>query len=154
MKSNNLLKNVDIKNCICFYFDGSLSINDFDLQNILLDEKLHEKKKKFNVWCGIQNSIRCKTFTYNFDKVDRYIRRYSETKYLSLFHSDVKKRISDRIRYILMVKSNTSDIYYDKYTQIKIISDDDLHLEITLNMYNVVMLITSAFYKNHNHHYY
>ena len=53
-----------------------------------------------------------------------------------------------------MVKSNTSDIYYDKYTQIKIISDDDLHLEITLNMYNVVMLITSAFYKNHNHHYY
>ena len=45
MKSNNLLKNVDIKNCICFYFDGSLSINDFDLQNILLDEKLHEKKK-------------------------------------------------------------------------------------------------------------
>ena len=46
MKSNNLLKNVDIKNCICFYFDGSLSINDFDLQNILLDEKLHEKKKK------------------------------------------------------------------------------------------------------------
>ena len=53
-----------------------------------------------------------------------------------------------------MVKSNTSDIYYDKYTQIKIISDDDLHLEITLNMYNVVMLITSDFYKNHNHHYY
>ena len=31
---------------VCFYFDGSLSINDFDLQNILLDEKLHEKKKK------------------------------------------------------------------------------------------------------------
>lgn len=50
MKSNNLLKNVDIKNCICFYFDGSLSINDFDLQNILLDEKLHEKKKKNSMY--------------------------------------------------------------------------------------------------------
>lgn len=47
-----------------------------------------------------------------------------------------------------MVKTNTSDIYSDKCRQIRIISDDDLHLEITLNMYDVVMLITSAFYKN------
>ena len=34
---------------MCFYFDGSISINDFDLENILLDEKLHEKKLMYDV---------------------------------------------------------------------------------------------------------
>ena len=37
--------------------------------------------------------------------------------------------------------------------KIKINCDDDLHLEETLNMHNVVMLIESAFNKNHNHYF-
>ena len=41
-----------------------------------------------------------------------------------------------------MLKSITSDIYFDKYTQIKNILDDDLHSEKILNMYNVVIIIT------------
>ena len=42
-----------------------------------------------------------------FDIVDEYIRKYDETKYLALFHSDEQhERIFDRIRYLIMLKSN------------------------------------------------
>ena len=46
-----------------------------------------------------------------------------------------------------------SDIYSHKYMKIKINSDDDLSLEKSLNMENVVIFIRSAFNKNHNHYY-
>ena len=53
-----------------------------------------------------------------------------------------------------MLKSNTLDIYHHKYTKIKINSDNDLPLEKTLNMNNVVILVKSIFSKNQNHCYY
>ena len=53
-----------------------------------------------------------------------------------------------------MLKSNMSDVYSHKYMEIKINSDDDLPLEKSLNMENVVIFIRSAFNKNHNHYYY
>ena len=37
MESNNKLKEIDIRNLIC-YFDDIIKIGDFDLNNILLDE--------------------------------------------------------------------------------------------------------------------
>ena len=44
-----------------------------------------------------------------------------------------------------MFKSNISDIYSLEYTKIKIISDDDLRLKKTLNMQNVVIIISCVF---------
>ena len=38
--------------------------------------------------------------------------------------------------------------------KIKINSDDDLLLEKTLNLHNIVIFIKSIFSKNHNHYYY
>ena len=32
--------------------------------------------KMFNSWCCMQNSVWCKSFTYYFDKVDEYIKKY------------------------------------------------------------------------------
>ena len=39
MESNNLLKEIDIENRTCYYWDDVININDLDLDNILLDEK-------------------------------------------------------------------------------------------------------------------
>ena len=45
-----------------------------------------------------------------FDKIDGYLRKYDGTNPLALFHYDGKhERISDRIRYLIMLKSNTLD---------------------------------------------
>ena len=38
MVSNDKLKEIDIKNCMCYYFDDIIKIEDFDLDNILIDK--------------------------------------------------------------------------------------------------------------------
>ena len=48
MKSNKL-KEVDIKNRICYYFDHIIDSNDFDLDNLLLVEKSHETMSIYDV---------------------------------------------------------------------------------------------------------
>ena len=35
----NNLKEIDIKNCTCYYFDDIIKIEEFDFDNILLDEE-------------------------------------------------------------------------------------------------------------------
>ena len=39
MEINDELKEIDIKNCTCFYFNDIINIEDFDFNNILIDEK-------------------------------------------------------------------------------------------------------------------
>ena len=39
MESNDELKEIDIKNCTCYYFDDIIKIEDFDFDNILINEK-------------------------------------------------------------------------------------------------------------------
>ena len=42
MDNNDELKEIDIKNCTCYYFDDIIKIEDFNLDNILTDEKSYE----------------------------------------------------------------------------------------------------------------
>ena len=39
MESNNWLKEIDIKNRTCYYFNNIVKIEDFDFDHILIDEK-------------------------------------------------------------------------------------------------------------------
>ena len=75
-----------------------------------------------------------KALRSSFDKVDGYFRRYDSTNYLALFYSD--ERLFERNRYLLMLKSNISDVCCHKNVKTKIIADDDLPLEKTLNLHN------------------
>ena len=42
MESNDQLIQIDIKNRTCYYFDDLIRIEDFNLDNILIDEKSYE----------------------------------------------------------------------------------------------------------------
>ena len=42
MESNKSLQEIDIKNRTCYYFNDIIQIEDFDLDNILIDEKSSE----------------------------------------------------------------------------------------------------------------
>ena len=42
MESNDKLKEIDVKNRTCYYFKDIIRIEDFDLDSILIDEKLCE----------------------------------------------------------------------------------------------------------------
>ena len=39
MRSKDELKKIDIKNCMCYYFDDIMTVQDIDSRNILLDKK-------------------------------------------------------------------------------------------------------------------
>ena len=39
MESKDELKEIDIKNCTCYYFDDIMRVRDVDFDNISLDEK-------------------------------------------------------------------------------------------------------------------
>ena len=49
MESNNKLKEIDIKNRTCYYFDDIVKIKGFDLGNSLTDEKSYENILVYNI---------------------------------------------------------------------------------------------------------
>ena len=82
--------------------------------------------KIFMTMHTLQNLLRV-----TFVKMDWYFRKYDKTKYLILFPFDEKYETAfDIIRYLIMLKSNIWDVYFDAYIEIKINSGDDLPLNI------------------------
>ena len=49
MDSNSELKEIDIKNRTCCYFDNIIKIEDLDLDNVLIVEKLYENILVYNI---------------------------------------------------------------------------------------------------------
>ena len=49
MKGNEKLKETDIENRTCYHFDDIIEIKDFDVDNILKDEK--KKKTRLKMKC-------------------------------------------------------------------------------------------------------
>ena len=53
--------------------------------------------------------------------------KYDGTKYLAFFYSNEEyDRIFDRIRYLITLKNNITDVHFHKYMKIEINSDDNL----------------------------
>ena len=119
------------------YFDDIINVNDFDLNNILFDEKSYKYFLFYEV--AYNTSYGAKPLYITFDKIYGYIKKYDKTKYLGLFYSDERN--------IIMLKSNILDVYFHKYMKININSDDDLTSEKSLNIHNLVIFIKSAFLK-------
>ena len=49
MDSNDELKNTDIKNLTCYYFDDIIKIVDFNLDNSLKEEKSYNNIFVYNI---------------------------------------------------------------------------------------------------------
>ena len=49
MKSNDGLKQTDIKNHTCYYFGDIININDLDLENIFIDKNSYENVLIYDV---------------------------------------------------------------------------------------------------------
>ena len=67
---NNEFKKAHIENRPCYYFDNIIKLEDFDIENILIDEKSHE-----NISID-DNLIGPKSLRIRFDKIDGFIRIY------------------------------------------------------------------------------
>ena len=84
---NNESKKVRIKTpMLYYYFDDIIKLEDFDLDNILIDEKSQVNILVYNI--SYKTSIDSKRFHIRFSKIDGFIRIYGGTRYLTLFGSE------------------------------------------------------------------
>ena len=68
MESKNEVKEIDIKKCTCYYFNDMIKNEDFDLHNILTDEKSYENILVYNILHKI--FIDSKPLRIRFNKIE------------------------------------------------------------------------------------
>ena len=94
---------------MCYYFDDKIKLEDFDLDNILIDEKSHKNILIYDI--SYKTLICPKRLRIRFNKIDGFIRIYDGTRYLTLFGSEKYDAIYDRIRYLISRKSGITYIF-------------------------------------------
>ena len=66
-----------MKNRRCYYFDDIIKLEDFDLDNILIDEKCHDNILIYGI--SYKTLIGPKPLRIRSDKIDGFIRIYDAT---------------------------------------------------------------------------
>ena len=72
MESNYELKEINIKNRSCCYFHDIIKFEDFDLENILIDEKSVKNVLIYSI--SYKTLICAKPLRSRLDKANRFIR--------------------------------------------------------------------------------
>ena len=124
MKGKNELKEIDIINRTCYYFDDLLRARNRDIYSsgIFLDEKLCKENHK-NI---LIYDISCKTLTgvkslrFMFDKIDGFIKVHNRIIYLILFDCGWCDKICDSIKYLISEKSGITDSIHHNFARIRI----------------------------------
>ena len=108
MDSNDELKEIDIKHCTSYYFYDIIEIEDFDINDIFIDQKPYENVLFYNIsYKSLTNS---KLFCTRLNKIDGLIKVYDGTSYFVLLGSGKYGYIYSKIRYLISVKSGITDI--------------------------------------------
>ena len=147
---NNEFKKVEIKNHTCYYFNDIIKLEDFDLDNILIDKKSHKNILIYDIL--YKNLIGSKPLRIRFDKIDEIIRIYDRRRFLKLFSNKRYDAIYDKIRYLLSIKSGITFTISHYFAKIKVDSHDSLPKEETLTLHNVIIHIKSVLNKDKNHY--
>ena len=100
---NNEIKKVHIKNHTCYYFDDKIKVENFDIDNILINEKSDENILIYDI--SYKPLIDPKPLHIRFSKTDGFITIYDGNRYLKLFGTEKYDAIYDRIRYLTSLKS-------------------------------------------------
>ena len=95
---NKEFEKVCIKNRMCYYLDDIIKSKEFNLDDILTDEKSHENILIYD----IKTLIGLKPLRIRFDKINGLIRIYHGVRYLTLFGSEKYDAIYDRIGYLIL----------------------------------------------------
>ena len=127
-----MVKNDKYKNfheMICYYFNDIIKFEDFDFDNILIDEKSPENILIRDI--SYRTLIGAKLLHIRFDKIDGFIRVYDERRYLVLFGLEKYETMSSRTRYLISQKSSITYVFSHYYVKIKVDSYDSLPIEKT-----------------------
>ena len=103
MKSKNELKEIDIKNCACYYFVDIINGTKINFNNILLDKKIYENISVYNNLYKTPTGP--KPLGIRFDEIDGFIVSLDgKIKHLILFDYGLFNKICDKIKYLISKK--------------------------------------------------
>ena len=103
MESKDRLKEIDIKNDVCYYFDDIFNDIDINFSDILLEKKLYKNISVYDISYKISTGP--KPLRIRFDKIDGFIRVCGgEFRYLVLFDHGLFDEICDQIKYLISEK--------------------------------------------------
>ena len=100
MDSKDALKEIDIKNRTCYYFDDIMRVGGINFSDILLEEKSYDILI-YDI--SYKTFIGAKPLRIWFDKIDGCIKIYGGIRYLVLFAPERYNAIYDRINYLISV---------------------------------------------------
>ena len=84
MKRKNESKEIDIRNCACYYFDDIINGTKINFNNIVLDKKLYENISVYNI--SYKTPTVPKPLPIRFSKIDGFtLALDGENKHLILF---------------------------------------------------------------------
>ena len=151
MDSHNELKEVDIENSTCYYFNDRIEFEDFELDKISIDKKSLENILVHDI--SYRTLIGAKPLRIRFDKIDGFITSCDGTRYLLYFGGEKYDFMYNRIRYFMRIKSGITYVNSHKYVKNKVNSYDSLALEKALTLFYVQVLNKSVFNKDKNNYY-
>ena len=75
IENNDKLKEIDTTNCMSYYLDDIIKIEDFDLDNIIIDEKSCENIENILLYnISYKSLIDSKPFHIGYSKTEGFIR--------------------------------------------------------------------------------
>ena len=137
MESKGELKEIDIKNLTCYYFDDRDI--DTDFSNVLLNEKSYKTYIYILIYdISYKTYMGSKPLCIRFHEIDEFIKIYDGIRYLLLFGSKLHNAIYNRIRYLISEKIGIADSINHNFARIKIDSVNSFPVEKPLTCYNTL----------------
>ena len=125
MESKNELKETDIKNYVCYYFDDIINGKNINFSNILLVKKLYEDISLYDI--SYKTSKGPKPLRIRFDKIDGFIMVLDgKIKHLVLFDYGLLDKICDKIKYLISKKSGITNSINHNFGKFTIDSSNSL----------------------------
>ena len=141
------IKEINIKNRTYYFFNDTINIKNFDLNQIKTDQKSYNNLSYVRI-----SSV--DPLYLIIDKVDRYIEENNENKYLTLVSTDKSKgtlkkytELWDKIKDLIRSITKTPGNYSEKYMKIKFNSDNILPLNKILKIRNLTVVVKSIIHK-------
>ena len=152
MESRNELKEIDIKNRACYYFDDIIKYKNVNFGDILLDEKLYKNISIYDI--SYKTSTGPKSLRIKFNKIDGFLMVFDgKIKHLVLFDHELFDKICNKIKYLISKKRGIKNSINHNFGRIRIDSYHFLPIKKILTFHNVIILIKSVVNKNNNDYY-
>ena len=157
------VKDINIKIGSSYFFNDIINIKDFDLDNTQIDEKPYKNILICYIgYVTIKKGL--KSYSVNslyliFGDVNGYFEEFNENKYLMLVPTNennekIKKyeELWIKIRDLIRSITRNLDDYDEKYMKIKFDLDDNLHLNETIEIPVVTIVVRAVFHENNKYY--